>query len=361
MTKVFKILVVNPGSTSTKLGLFENDKLVAEKKLNHSAEDIAKYNKIIDQVSFRRQAMDKFLQECETGAAELAAVVGRGGLLSPLPGGTYQVNEEIIDDLKNSRYGEHASNMGALLADSFTKDYGTPAYIVDPPIVDELQPLARYTGVKEIPRRSIWHALNIMAVVRQTCASEGFDVNNDNFVVAHIGGGISVAAIQKGRCIDVSNGLEAGPFTPERAGALPTIELVKMCFSGKYSADEMKKLLVGRGGLVNYLGTSSLFDVEQKIEAGDKYATEVFAAMCYQIAKEIGSYVAVLKGNVKRIILTGGGSKCPPLVKEVSDYVSTFAPVHLVPGEDELAALAMGGLRVLRNEAEPLKYPVEKA
>jgi butyrate kinase len=301
--------------------------------------------------------MDEFLRETGIKPSDLAAVVGRGGLLKPLPSGTYKVTSRILDDLKNSRYGEHASNMGALLADSFTRDYGIPAFIVDPPIVDELQPVARYTGIKEIPRRSIWHALNIMAVVRQTCKNEGFDLNSDNFVVAHIGGGISVAAIENGRCIDVSNGLEAGPFTPERAGTLPTIELVNMCFSGKYSQAEMKKLLVGRGGLVNYLGTSSLFEVENKVKAGDKYVCEVFDAMCYQIAKEIGSYVAVLKGKVKRIIITGGGAKCPPLVDKVKEYVCAFAPVHLVPGEDELAALALGGLRVLRNESPACDYP----
>lgn len=357
MSDIFKILVVNPGSTSTKLGLFENENQVAEKKINHSAEDIARYNTILDQVGLRRQAMDEFLRETNTEPSALAAVVGRGGLLKPLPSGTYQVTSQILDDLQNSRYGEHASNMGALLANSFTKDYGVPAFIVDPPIVDELQGIARYTGIKEIPRRSIWHALNIMAVVRQTCKNEGFDINQDNFVVAHIGGGISVASIERGRCIDVSNGLEAGPFTPERAGTLPTIELVNMCFSGKYSQADIKKLLVGRGGLVNYLGTSSLFEVETKVKEGDKNFCEVFDAMCYQIAKEIGSYVAVLKGKVKRIIITGGGAKCPPLVEKVKEYITCFAPVHVVPGEDELAALALGGLRVLRKEAPASKYP----
>jgi len=357
MSQIFRILVVNPGSTSTKLALFENETQICEKKINHSAEDIARFNTILDQVEFRRKAMDDFLKENNLTASSLSAVVGRGGLLKPLPSGTYRVTPEILDDLKSSRYGEHASNMGALLANSFTEDFGVPSFIVDPPIVDELQPLARYTGIKEIPRRSIWHALNIMAVVRQTCLSEGFDLKADNFVVAHIGGGISVAAIQGGRCIDVSNGLEAGPFTPERAGTLPTIELVNMCFSGKYTQTDMKKLLVGRGGLVNYLGTSSLFEVETKVKEGDKQVCEVFDAMCYQIAKEIGSYVAVLKGNVKRIIITGGGAKCPPLVEKVMDYVKCFAPVYLVPGEDELSALALGGLRVLRGESPASTYP----
>ena len=357
MAEIFKILVVNPGSTSSKLALFENEQMVAEKKINHSAEEIARFPKIIDQVDFRRRGMDDFLHEQNIKPHTLSAVVGRGGLLKPIPSGTYRVTPQIVDDLKNSRYGEHASNMGALLANSFTKDYGIPSFIVDPVVVDEVQDVARYTGLKEIPRRPIWHALNVMAVVRQTCRSEGFEIKNDNFVVAHIGGGITVSAIEKGRCIDVSNGLEAGPFTPERAGALPTIELVNLCFSGKYTEAEIKKMLVGRGGMVNHLGTSSLMEIENRIKDGDQRCIEVFEAMCYQIAKEIGSYVAVLRGQVRRIILTGGGAKCPPLVENVSNYVKCFAPVHVVPGEDELSALTMGALRVLRNEVEPCEYP----
>jgi len=357
MTEIFKILVVNPGSTSSKLGLFENEQMIAEKKINYSAEEIATSSKVIDQVDFRRRAMDEFLTEQNVKPHTLSAVVGRGGLLKPIPSGTYRVTPQIIDDLKSARYGEHASNMGALLADSFTKDYGVPSFIVDPVVVDEIQNIARYTGLKEIPRRPIWHALNVMAVVRQTCQNEGFEIKEDNFVVAHIGGGISVSAIEKGRCIDVSNGLEAGPFTPERAGALPTTELVNLCFSGKHTEAEIKKMLVGRGGMVNHLGTSSLMEIENRIKDGDAKCKEVFDAMCYQIAKEIGAYVAVLRGQVRRIILTGGGAKCPPLVENVCDYIKCFAPVHIVPGEDELSALAMGGLRILRNEAEPCEYP----
>lgn len=357
MSEVFKILVVNPGSTSSKLGLFENERMVAEKKVNHPAEETAKHPQIMDQVDLRRQVMDDFLREHDIKPHTLSAVVGRGGLLKPIPSGTYRVTPPILEDLKSSKYGEHASNLGAVLAHTFTKDFGIPSFIVDPVVVDEYNPLARYTGLKEIPRVPIWHALNVMAVVRQTCQKEGFDLKNENFVVAHIGGGITVSAIERGRCIDVSNGLEAGPFTPERSGALPTIQLVKLCFSGKYSEAEIKKLLVGRGGLVNHIGTSSLMDVENRINDGDKACQEVFDAMCYQIAKEIGSYVAVLRGKVCRIILTGGGAKCPPLIDNVSSYVKCFAPIHVVPGEDELAALALGALRVLRNETAPCEYP----
>ncbi|PKL42856.1 MAG: butyrate kinase [Candidatus Riflebacteria bacterium HGW-Riflebacteria-1] len=356
MSEVFKILVVNPGSTSSKLGLFENEKMIAEKKINYSSEELARFPKTNDQVDYRRLGIDEFLVEHNVKPHTLSAVVGRGGLLKPIPSGTYRVTPSILEDLQSARYGEHASNMGALLAHTFTKDFSIPSFIVDPVVVDEYQTLARYSGLKEMPRVPIWHALNVMAVVRQTCKNEGFEISEDNFVVAHIGGGISVSAIERGRCIDVSNGLEAGPFTPERSGALPTIQLVNLCFSGKYTHAEIKKLLVGRGGLVNHLGTSSLMEVENRINDGDKACQEVFDAMCYQIAKEIGAYVAVLRGQVRRIIITGGGAKCPLLVENVTSYVKSFAPVHVVPGEDELSALAMGALRVLRNETEPREY-----
>ncbi len=356
MSEIYRILVVNPGSTSTKLAIFENEELIAEKKINHSAEDVAQYPHIIDQVDLRRGAMDTFIKEMNLTPASFSAVVGRGGLLKPLKGGTYKVNEDIVADLKASKYGEHASNLGALLAYSYTKEFGIPSFIVDPVIVDEMHDIARYSGLKEMPRRSVWHALNVTAVVRQTCQSLGMKVENENFVVAHLGGGISVSSIEKGRCIDVSNGLDEGPFTPERAGCLPTIELVKLCFSGKYTQKEINKMLVGQGGMVNYLGTSSLLDIENKVLAGDEEFTRVFNAMCYQVAKTIGSYVAVLKGKVTRIILTGGGARCKPLIDKVSEYVKCFAPIHVVPGEDELSALALGGLRVLRGESTAREY-----
>lgn len=356
MSEIFKILVVNPGSTSTKLAIFENERQIIDKKISHSPSDLAKYATTIEQVAFRRQAMDDFLKENNIASGALSAVVGRGGLLKPLPSGTYRVNKHVVEDLTLSKYGDHASNLGALLANSFTIDYGVPAFIVDPVIVDELQNIARYSGIKEINRRSVWHALNAMAVLRQTCSKMNFNINEDNFVVTHIGGGISVAAIKEGKCIDVSNGLDGGPFTPERAGTLPTIALVDLCFSGKYTKEEVNKLLVGKGGLVNYLGTNNIQEVAERYLEGNKEFGEVFEAMAYQIAKEIGSYVAVLKGRVKRIILTGGGANCSTLVDKVSEYIKTFAPVHVVPGEDELSALALGGLRVLRGEIPASEY-----
>lgn len=356
MSELFKILVVNPGSTSTKLGLFENEKLIAEKKIAHSSEEISQYPNIMYQLSFRRKVMDEFLAENNVPAGNLSAVVGRGGLLKPLLSGTYRVNEAMVTDLKSGHYGEHASNIGGVLAYSFDKDFNIPAFIVDPVVVDEMQECARYSGIKEIPRRSVWHALNVMAVTRQLCENEKLDRHNENFIVAHIGGGISISAIEKGRCIDVSNGLSEGPFTPERAGSLPTCELVDLCFSGKYSRAEIKKLLVGQGGLVNYLGTSALPEVQQRIENGDSESQSVLHAMAYQIAKTIGSMLVVLKNNVNRVILTGGGAHNETLTGKVSEYIRPFAAIKIIPGEDELSALALGGLRVLRKKSEPKSY-----
>jgi butyrate kinase len=216
--------------------------------------------------------------------------------------------------------------------------------------------IARYAGIKEIKRRPVWHALNVMAMVRQTCKDKNLAIKDENFVVAHIGGGISVSAIEKGHCIDVSNGLDEGPFTPERAGMLPTIELMKLCFSGKYTQAEIKKMLVGKGGLVSYLGTSDMVEIAKKINQGNKEYDAVLSAMAYQIGKTIGSYVAVLKGKVTNIILTGGGAHNKLLIGKITPYIESFAPIHVAPGEDELLALARGALRVLRKEVEAQNY-----
>jgi len=353
---LFKILVINPGSTSTKIAVFENEKQVSLKKVEHSATELGKYAKLIDQYYFRRQVLFDFFKEKGFSPKEFSAVVGRGGFIKAVPSGVFKVCPRMFEDLNTAKYGEHASNLGAILAYGFEWEYKIPAYIVDPVVVDEMNDIARLSGLKEIERRSIWHALNIMAVVRQASKMEGLDFRRENFVVAHMGGGISVAAIEKGRCIDVSNGLESGPYTPERSGTLPSLELVKLCFSGKYKFEEVKKMIVGKGGLVSYLGTSDLREVERRIDEGDDYAKLVYYGMGYQVAKEIGSYVAVLKGKVSRIILTGGAARGVSLVNLIKEYVEAFAPVVVIPGEDELAALALGGLRVLRGEEKALNY-----
>lgn len=356
MAKIFKILVINPGSTSTKLGLFENEELIKDKKIMHSTTELDKYANVMEQADFRQAAIVDFLKELNVKPEELAAVVGRGGLAKPLTGGTYKINEELKADLRSGSYGEHASNLGALLANYFTTKYEVPSFIVDPVIVDEWHDIARYSGLKDIPRTSVWHALNIRSVVRQSCIDLKLDMANENFVAVHLGGGISVASIEKGRCIDCTNGLIEGPFSPERAGDIPPTPLVELCFSGKFTKDQIKRMLIGKGGVVDYLGTSNLIEVEDKVLEGDPEFCKILDAMAYQISKAIGSYVAVLKGKVNRIIITGGGAYCKPLVDEIASYVSSFAPIHLVPGEDELMALSLGALRVLRGEEEAKEY-----
>ncbi|HQG29070.1 MAG TPA: butyrate kinase [Candidatus Ozemobacteraceae bacterium] len=356
MSAPIRILVVNPGSTSTKLGLFENEKPVAIGKVDHPAKDLEAYPRILDQVPMRRQVMLDFLRQQGLAPADLSAVVGRGGLLKPMVGGTYTVSARMAEDLQPCVYGEHASNIGGVLAYSFHKEFDIPAFIVDPVVVDEMRDIARYSGLKEIPRRSIWHALNIRAVIRQVCARENWDFNADNFVAVHLGGGISVVAMEAGRCVDVSNGLEAGPYTPERAGTLPSLDLAALCYSGKYTHAEMKKLIVGRGGLMNYLGTSNLIDIEKRIESGDEEAAAVLSGMAYQVAKEIGSYFAVLKGKLRAIVITGGAAHCSILVNDIKQYIESMGRVVVVPGEDELAALALGALRVLRGEEKARTY-----
>lgn len=358
MSKTYRILVVNPGSTTTKMALFENEKMVAQKKVDHPAHQLDKYPNIIDQYPIRRQVMLDFLRAQSVDPRSIGAVVGRGGMLKALPSGTYKVCQRMVDHLSQAKFGAHASNIGAILAFGFHWDYGIPAFVVDPPVVDEMTDLARLSGLKEVPRRSLWHALNILAVVRQACQREQLDLKSENFVAVHLGGGISVVAIEKGRVIDVSNGLESGPYTPERAGTLPSIELAKLCFSGKYTEAEVKKLIAGKGGLVNYLGTSNIPEVERRILQGDDYAAMVFNGMAYQIAKEVGSYAVVLKGRVTRTIITGGAANSELLVSRVREYIDHLAPVVVIPGEDELSALALGGLRALRGEEAPRDYGV---
>lgn len=356
MNKIFKILVINPGSTSTKMGFFENEVMKNQKKVDHSAAELERFPKVNDQYPLRRQVILDYLEELGVEPDALAAVVSRGGLLRPLPSGTYKVCARMVDDLNSARFGEHASNIGAVLAYGFFWDFKIPAYVVDPVVVDEMNDLARFSGLKDISRRAAWHPLNILAVTRLACAQKGWNFKTENFVVAHIGGGISVAALEHGRATDMSNGLSEGPFSPERTGALPTSELFNLCLSGKVAPSDIKKMLVGKGGLISYLGTSNIVEVEQRIEQGDGYAKLVFDGMAYQIAKEIGAYVAVLKGRVKSIILTGGAARGTMLTDRIREYVEPLAPVILMPGEDELGALAQGGLRVLRGEEKAKDY-----
>ncbi|RQD69210.1 MAG: butyrate kinase [Tindallia sp. MSAO_Bac2] len=357
MPDVYRILAINPGSTSTKIAIFDNEKPVFEEVLRHSSEEVSKFNNIFDQYTFRKEAILETLNSRDINIQKLAAVVGRGGLLHPIPGGTYEVNETMLKDLRKGILGQHASNLGGVLACEIAGQLNIPSYIVDPVVVDEMHETARISGVPEIPRKSIFHALNQKAVGRRAAKDMQKSYSEVNLIVAHLGGGISVGAHCKGQVIDVNNALDGeGPFSPERSGGLPAGELVKLCFSGKYEQSEIYKKILGKGGLVAYLGTNDGREVAKRINEGDEQAKLVYNAMAYQVAKEIGACAAVLKGTIDAIILTGGLAYDEMLTEWISDRVSFLGDVKVYPGEDEMIALAEGALRILRKEEEARSY-----
>ncbi|MGL6105538.1 butyrate kinase [Romboutsia sp.] len=357
MENVFKILAINPGSTSTKIAVFNNEELVFEKTLRHSSEEIGQYKNTSDQFEFRKKVIEDSLVEGGIKVEELNAVVGRGGLLRPILGGTYVVNEDMIEDLKVGVLGEHASNLGGIIAKEIGNQVNAPSYIVDPVVVDEMNDLARISGIPEISRKSIFHALNQKAIARKAAGELGKSYEECNFIVAHMGGGISVGAHEKGRVVDVANALDGeGPFSPERSGGLPVGDLVKMCFSGKYTQDDIKKRIKGNGGIVAYLDTNDVREVEAKVIDGDEKAKLIHEAMAYQVSKEIGSCSAVLKGNVDAILLTGGIAYSNLITSTIQERVKYIADVKVYPGEDEMIALAQGALRVLNKQEEPKIY-----
>lgn len=351
MAKDYKILVINPGSTSTKVALFSNDELLFEKKIEHSSEELSVFHKIIDQYQFRKDIILDFLKEKGINLSTLDAVVGRGGLLKPIPSGTYRVNEKMLEDLRKGVSGEHASNLGGILAYGIAEKLSIPAYIVDPVVIDEMKPVARISGMPEIPRISIFHALNQKAVARKAALDLGKKYEHANFIVAHLGGGISVGVHCKGKVIDVNNALNGeGPFTPERSGGVPVGALVELCFSGKFTKDEIMKKIKGKGGLMAYLNTNDVREVIKRIEQGDKKAELILEAMAYQVAKEIGAGATVLKGKIDAIILTGGIAYASEFVNLVRDRISFLSLVMVYPGEEEMLALCVGALRVLRGK-----------
>lgn len=353
-----RVLAINPGSTSTKIGIFDDEKSILVETLRHNADEIAQFKELFDQYPFRKQVILDTLDREGINLNRLDAVVARGGLLKPIPGGTYQVNDKMIEDLRSETYGVHASNLGAVIAQEIAGQLNIPSYIVDPVVVDELQPVARLSGIPQIERKSIFHALNQKAVARRVAKKIGTTYEESRFIVVHMGGGITVGAHKNGQVIDVNNGLNGdGPFSPERSGSLPVGDLVSLCFSGKYLLNEIMQLIVGRGGLVGYLGTNDARDVEEMIEKGDPKATLVYETMAYQVAKEIGSASTVLAGNVDAIILTGGLAYGESFNKMIRKRVNWIAPVHIFPGENELQALVEGALRVIRGEEDAKTYP----
>ncbi len=351
-------LIINPGSTSTKIAVFEDEKSIFETTLRHTNEELGKYSKVADQFEFRKNLILTALKENNIALDSLNAAVGRGGLLKPIEGGTYAVNDSLVADLKASTIGEHASNLGGLIARSIGDEARIPSFIVDPVVVDEITDVARISGHPNFERICIWHALNQKAVARRAAVEKfGKKYEDMNFVVAHLGGGISVGAHKKGRVIDVNNGLNGeGPFSPERSGSLPAEQLARACFSRKYTEDEVIKMIVGKSGLSAYLGTNNAKEVSERAQAGDEKAKLVYSAMAYQVAKAIGEYAVVLDGEVDAILVTGGIAYDKNFVDMIEKKVKFIADVIVYPGEDELLALAQGGLRVLNGEEKAKEY-----
>ena len=361
MERKSRILVINPGSTSTAIALFEDDRLLDKETIRHSSEELSEYIKIFDQHKFREEIIINFLKKKNIDINSLDAIVGRGGVLKPVKSGAYRINKLMLEDLKERPRIEHASNLGAVIAYALAQKIGAPSFIVDSVAVDELEPVARISGMSDIERESLCHVLNLKAAARRMAQELGKSYEDLNLIVVHLGGGVSVSAHSNGRMIDVNNASAEGPFTPERTGGLPSVELVKLCYSQKYTLREMLKKLIGRGGLVDYLGTNNLLEVEERITKGDKKAELLYRAMAYQVAKEIAAMAAVLKGKVNAIVITGNGARDKgalgkTFVNWIKERVNFIAPVTVYPGTDEMLALAFAAVRVLKGDEEALEY-----
>ena len=348
----YRVLVVNPGSTSTKIAVFDDEKPVFTKVLRHDAKEIETFGGIIEQYEFRKKMVLDALKENNIEPETLESVVGRGGLIKAVSSGTYRVNDMMLKDLKNpDLWGRiHASNLGAFIAKSIADELNIPSFIVDPVTVDDFSEIARISGCPEIERKSLSHALNIRFVGISIAKKLKRKFEDTNMIAVHMGGGISVAALENGKIIDVNNAfLGMGPFSPQRAGALPIGDILDLSFSGKYTKKELESMFTKTGGLISYLGTDDGQEIVKRIKNGDKKAEIIFKAMCYQIAKEIGACAAVLKGNVDAIFLTGGLAYNEMIVSEVTERIKFIAPIHIIPGEKEMEALSQGGVRVLKG------------
>ncbi len=351
----YKILAINPGSTSTKIALYEDEERILNSTLNHPAEELGKFDRVIDQYEYRKDEILKFLQNEGINIEKLSAVVGRGGMLPPVEAGAFRINVEMVNRLKNNPVLEHASNLGAPIAYEIAKPLGILSCIYDPVTVDQLENIARITGIPEVKRVSFNHVLNSRATAMKTAERLGKKYKDVNFVVAHIGGGISVAVHSQGRIIDMLADDE-GPFAPERAGRIPGKELINICFSGKYNKKEVTRKMRGNAGLKAHLGTHDAIEVEKMIAEGDKKAKLIYEAMAYQIAKGIGELATVVKGSVDAIVLTGGIAYSKMMTDMIKERVEFIAPVEIMAGENEMEALAFGALRVLRGQEEALEY-----
>lgn len=354
----YRILAVNPGSTSTKIAVYENETNVFLKNIKHTAEELAHFKDIASQDDFRKNAILNELKEAGQDIETIDIIVGRGGLVKPIPSGIYQVNDVMIRDLHHSPIGEHASNLGGLIAKDIADSIGdVKAYIADPVVVDEMEDIARVSGHPEFERLSIFHALNQKAIARKFAREIDQKYDDLNLIVVHLGGGISVGAHLKGKVVDVNNALNGeGPFSPERAGTLPVWQVADYCLSGKGDRNTVKKMITGKGGFVAYLNTNDAYEVEMRAKDGDEKAQFISDAMAYQVAKDIGAMATVLKGKVDGILLTGGIAYNKQFCSFIEEMVGFIAQVKIYPGEDEMMALALNGLMVLRGEIEEKVY-----
>ncbi len=346
-----KVLIINLGSTSTKVGLYQSGEMQVNSSVSHSAEELKAFKTIWDQYDFRKAAVHKVLADNRLSIRDIDLIACRGGNVRPIPGGIYEVCPRMIEDMKSGVYGKHPTNVGGLVAFDLGKEFDIPVFTLDPPMTDELCSSARYSGIPQIERQSSFHALNQKATARKIAAELGKKYQEINLIVVHLGGGISVGAHRKGKIIDVNNALDGdGPFSPERAGSLPAGDLVKLCFSGQYSQEQITRLLTGGGGLMAYLGTTDGIEIEQRITAGDQQAAEVFEAMAYGVAKEVGACAAVLEGAIDAIALTGSLVYSKTLMASLQKKISFLAPIYLNPGENEMEALAEGVMRYVNQE-----------
>ncbi|WP_087971629.1 butyrate kinase [Oceanobacillus rekensis] len=361
MQAVYRTLIINPGSDSTQIGVFDDERCIFENILHYQLEQTEHDSRVIDQSEYRKKQILERLDYEGINLSKLTAVCGKGGLLRPIKGGTYKVNRTMLYDLRTAMYGKHVSNLGAIIAYDIAEGLNIDAYIVDPVVVDELEDIARYSGIPEISRRSIFHALNHKAAARKAATTLQATYEKLNLIIIHMGRGITIGAHHLGRVIDVNNGLDGdGPFTTERSGGLPIGDVVRLCFSGQYSEEELLKKVIGNGGLMAYLNQTDVNEVESQMKLDDITKRKVYDAMAYQISKEIGSMGAVLSGDVDAIVFTGFLAYETELVEMVSKRVDWIADIMLFPGENELIALNEGVLRVLRNEEEVLYYPADE-
>lgn len=357
--KNYKVLAMNFGSTSTKVAVYEGEKEVLLHVFRHTPEEMAHISTLEDNAAFRKGVIMSYLRETGVDMSELDAIVGRGGLVRPVEGGTYAVNEAMLEDLHSCKYGFHVCNLGGILASEIGNELGKPAYVVDPPVIYEMAEVASLSGHPDFPRRPLWHALNQKAIAKRFAAEQGKPYDSLRLIVAHMGGGITVGAHMNGKVVDVNNGLEGeGAYTGERPGTLPVLEVVRAVLNQKYGKtyEEMRHVFCMKCGLVGYTGTNDGREIGRRIAAGDKEAELAYRGMAYQVAKEIGAMGAVLQGKVDAIIITGGFAYDPMLMGWIEEYVRYLAPVHIYPGEDEMLALAQGAIRVLSGQEAVMEY-----